>query len=742
MSGARAWRGTLFRKYAVYFSVLVTAVLAASGLVELVFSYNDARTLVEQLQREKAHSARLSIEQFVAAIEAQMRAALRLADVGAVRSAEERQQELLRLLQQAPAVVDLVWVSASGYQLVKVSRLARDEFGSGPVWSSHPGFAPARQGALYGSPVYFRDQSEPYMTLAVGSADGVIFAQVNLKLVWRVVSAAQPSAGGAAYVVDVTGRLIAHPDNSLVLRKTDLSALSQVSSAMHEPSGGGVSVDARASNGTRRETLSAHEAIPALGWHVFIEQSLSEVFQPLYASAKRALALLIVGVGVAVAAAMVLARRMTAPIEVLKEGASRIGRGQLHERVQISTGDELQQLADEFNGMASRLRESRDGMESTIAQRTRELAAANQAKSRFLAVASHDLRQPAHALSLFLAQLRGVHDEPERQRLLARVEASSGAISDLLDALLDVSRLDAGSVTPRLVDLQLQDLLDRVEQDFALTAQAKGLRLRVRPSPLRVLSDADLLQRILVNLIGNAVRYTREGGVLVACRRRGAAVRIEVWDTGIGIPADHRDRVFDEFHQAHMALGEPVRGLGLGLAIVKRLAGLLGITVVMHSQEGHGTVFLLTLPIQDAVINSPATAMAPPQAIRFDGALALVVDDNAEAREAVAGLLRQWGWRVLAAEGGDAAMAALAAEPALPELVICDHHLGSDERGPQVIERVRARTRRDLPAVLVSGHVDAELHQAAAQSGLHVLHKPLQAARLRVLLHHLCSPSP
>ena len=528
MIRATAWRSTLFRKLAVYFSVLVTAVLAVSGVVELVFSYHDARTLVEQLQREKAHSARLSIEQFVATIEAQMRAALKLADVGAVRSVEERQQELLRLLQQAPAVIDLVWVNAAGYQLVKVSRLARDEFGSGPLWSSHPGFAPARRGALYGSPIYFRDESEPYMTLAAGSANEVLFAEVNLKLVWRVVSAAQPGAEGAAYVVDSTGRLVAHPDNSLVLRNTDLSTLSQVRSALDGLPGGGVSVDVHASNGARRATLSAHEAIPALGWHVFIEQSLSEVFQPLYASARRALALLIVGVGVAVAAAMVLARRLTAPIEALKDGAVRIGRGQLDERVLISSGDELQQLADEFNGMAGRLSESRDGMEATIAERTRELAAANQAKSRFLAVASHDLRQPAHALSLFLAQLREVDDESERARLLARVEASSNAVSALLDALLDVSRLDAGNVTPRLVDLPLQDLLDRVDQDFALTAQAKGLRLRVRPSPLYIRSDAELLQRILVNLVGNAMRYTREGGALVACRRRGAAVRIEV----------------------------------------------------------------------------------------------------------------------------------------------------------------------------------------------------------------------
>ena len=213
----------------------------------------------------------------------------------------------------------------------------------------------------------------------------------------------------------------------------------------------------------------------------------------------------------------------------------------------------------------------------------------------------------------------------------------------------------------------------------------------------------------------------------------------KLFGTHIGIPTDQHDRVFDEFHQAHTAAGETAGGLGLGLAIVRRLAGLLGLGVAMHSREGRGTVFLLTLPIHDTVVISPV-ALAPPQAMRFDGALALVIDHDTDAREAIAGLLRTWGWRVLVAAGGDAAMAALAAEAAPPDVVICDNHLANNESGRKVIERVRARTRSNLPAVLVSGHVNTELHQAAAHAGLHVLHKPLQAARLRVLLHHLCGP--
>jgi len=736
-------RRTLFRKYAAYFTALVATMLVASGLIGLFFAYNDARALVEEVQREKVRSATLRIEQFVRTIESQLRATLLAAQIGSVRSVEERHFELLRLLQQAPAVIDAVWVDASGRQLVKVSRVARDEIGPGRDWSTHPGVAAARRGELYVSPVYFRSESEPYMTVAVGTGaaeTAVVLADVNLKLVWSVVSAIQLGATGSAYVVDSTGRLIAHPDNSLVLRKTDLSTLPHVRAALAGPGGPGddVSIARVSADGVERTILTARAPIPALGWHVFVEQRLAEVFRPLYASAARAAVLLVVGVAVAVAAALVLARRMTAPIEVLKERATRIGEGRLHERVEIATGDELEALANEFNRMADKLRESHDGLEATIEVRTRELAAANHAKSRFLAAASHDLRQPVHALGLFLAQLREARTPDERERLLAKIEASSGAVSELLDALLDISKLDAGTVTPRPSEFAAQIVLDRLEQDFALAAQAKGLRLRVRPSPVRVVTDSVLLQRILINLVANAVRYTRDGGVLVACRRRGSRVRFEVWDTGIGIPADQRERIFDEFYQAHPAVGETARGLGLGLAIVRRLAGLLRVTVALRSSEGRGSVFALEVPVGAGVAPAPAAATpASPGSMRFDGTLALVVDDDADARDATAGLLAQWGWRVVSAASGDAACAALGRPPAPPDVVISDYQLAGRELGTEVIQRVRMACGEMVPAILVSGDVTEELHAAAAREGLHVLHKPLQAAKLRTLLHHL-----
>jgi signal transduction histidine kinase/CheY-like chemotaxis protein len=734
----RRARGTLFRKYAVYFTALVATALLASGLVGLYFAYSDARALVDELQREKVRSATLRIDQFLRTIESQLRASLLSVELGAISSVDDRHVEVLRLLQQAPAVVDVAWLEASGRQLVKVSRVTRDEIRPGPAWAAHPAVPVAGRGELYTSPVYFRHESEPYMTLAVGAPTaGVIVADVNLKLVWTIIAAIELGPAGAAYVVDAGGRLIAHPDISLVLRKTDLSSLPHVRAALGG-AGSDVSIGRVSADGTARAVLTAAAAIPAPGWHVFVEQPLAEVFRPLYASAVRTGVLLVAGVAVAVAAALGLARRMTAPIEALQERATRLGEGRWHGRVDVASGDELQALAGAFDRMADRLRESHEGLEATITERTRELAEANQAKSRFLAAASHDLRQPMHALGLFLAQAREAPTAAERERLLGKIDASCHAVSELVEALLDVSKLDAGAVTPRPGEFAVQAVLDRVEHDFALAAQAKGLRLRVRPSPLRVVTDPALLERIVVNLVGNALRYTRSGGVLVACRRRGGRARLEVWDTGVGIPADQRERIFEEFYQADAASGETARGLGLGLAIVRRLARLLGVTIDLRSREGRGSVFAVEVPIGVGV--APDIGPEPLAPMRFDGARALVVDDDGAAREAITGLLERWGWQVVSAADGDAACAALRRAPAPPDVVICDYHLAGGESGIDLVQRLRSACATAIPAVLVSADVTEELHVAAERAGLIVLHKPLQAARLRTLLHHLRPP--
>ena len=444
--------------------------------------------------------------------------------------------------------------------------------------------------------------------------------------------------------------------------------------------------------------------------------------------------LLAIGVGAAIMLSLFVARRLAAPIRMLRDAARRIGEGHLDERVSIRTGDELEALGAELNRAARRLRESQAGLEQKVAERTVQLEDANRAKVRFIAAASHDLRQPVHALGLFAAQLADAQSDAERRRRIEKVMASSDVIAELIDALLDISKLDAGVIEPQPAACALQPLLERIDSAFGPTAADRGLRFRVRPTSLRVRTDAILLERILMNLCANAIRYTTAGGVIVAARRRGGRVRVEVRDTGIGIDPAHLQRIFEEFYQVPAAADAASKGLGLGLAIVERLAQLLGHGVDVRSVPGRGSLFAIELPPAEASIDAAATGQAPVFAAqRFDGLRVLVIDDDAQAREATEGVLRQWGCDVRAADSGTAAERRLDGWGAI-DLVICDYRLGHDEIGTDVVRRLRATACPRAAAAIVSADV-AEWAGSLAAEGIHVLRKPLHAARLR----HCCS---
>src|SRR5260370_14619434 len=266
---------------------------------------------------------------------------------------------------------------------------------------------------------------------------------------------------------------------------------------------------------------------------------------------------------------------MVVPIRALQEGAIRIGRGNLTQRIAIKTNDELEALGDEFNKMAPRLQESYATLEHKVEERTRQLELSNLAKSRFLAAASHDLRQPLHALGLFVAQLHGQVRANERRRIVARIDAALSAMNELFNALLDISKLDAAVLTPSITEFPIAKLLDRVDTTFTGAARVKGLSLQGIPSSAWVRSDFILMERIGFNFVSNAVRYTSSGGVVVGSRKRGVNLRIEVWDTGSGIPQDQQQNIFGEFYRLGGPVGDGRSGLGLGLAIVDRMWRLL-----------------------------------------------------------------------------------------------------------------------------------------------------------------------
>ena len=376
MQGVVRPRGRLFWKYVVLFAGLVSAALLASGLVELYFSYRENLAALVALQREQAAGAAGKIEAFLRDIERQVGWASQ-GQIGTRQTVEQRRFEFIRLQRQAPAVTEVSQLDSQGREQLRVSRLAMDVVGSQADFSTDPRFKEARPGRPYFGPVYFRKESEPYLTLSVagGGDAGVTVAEVNLKFIWDVVSQIRIGSTGHAYVVDGRGQLVAHPDISLVLQKTDLSRLEQVRAALAGPPAPGSPAReftvAQDSGG--RQVLTASAPIAPLGWWVFVEQPLGEALAPLYASAYRTVGLLLAGVGLSVLASLLLARRMTTPIHALEAGAARIGAGALDQRIDVKTGDELEGLADQFNRMAAQLHESYATLEQKVEDRTREL---------------------------------------------------------------------------------------------------------------------------------------------------------------------------------------------------------------------------------------------------------------------------------------------------------------------------------------------------------------------------------
>ncbi|SEO84978.1 Signal transduction histidine kinase [Rhodospirillales bacterium URHD0017] len=373
-----------------------------------------------------------------------------------------------------------------------------------------------------------------------------------------------------------------------------------------------------------------------------------------------------------------------------------------------------------------------------LAERNREVERANLAKSRFLAVASHDLRQPLHALNLFAAQLRDQTDPADRARLVARIDAAIDSMNELFNALLDISKLDAGVLAPDVAEFPVGHLLDRIETTFAAAAREKGLRLRVLPSRAWVRTDAILLERILLNLVSNAIRYTSRGGVLVGCRRRGDSVRIEVWDSGIGLAEDQHRSIFGEFYQVDAPAPGGRAGLGLGLSIVDGLCRLLGHPIDLASRPGKGSRFAVSVPwgpARERPVEATVTLDAIANPARDK--LVVVVDDDALVLDGMRGLLQGWGCRVVTADSSDAALAGLADHQEGPDLVISDYFLANGTTGVEVIERLRGAFGDAIPAFLISGDTTSERMREADARGLPLLHKPVSPMALRSMVNRL-----
>jgi len=395
--------------------------------------------------------------------------------------------------------------------------------------------------------------------------------------------------------------------------------------------------------------------------------------------------------------------------------------------------------------LARRLAEQEEAAQAAATQLQQAQAAAeaaDHAKARFLAAASHDLRQPAHALGLYTAALRAGPLAPGQAEIAERMQASLRGLDTMFAALLDVSRMDAGAVLPQWDTVALAPMLHRLADELAPEAEARGLRLAVHVSDAQAMTVSDplLLERVLRNLLANAVKYTRQGGVLLACRTRTGndgtrSTRIEFWDTGVGIaPAEH-ERVFEEFYQAANPGRDRAAGLGLGLAIVQRLVRLLQLRLTLHSVPGRGSVFFLDglVPAGPAPLRAAA---ARQQMRRLTGLRVALLEDDTEVRDAMCRLLALWGCEVLDAADAAALLQRLPPGQAV-HAVVADVRLAHGRHGPDEVRALQTAWGHTVPVLLVSAETTPTALRALHDTGHAVYTKPVSPDRLRAWLEHV-----
>ncbi|KQW51447.1 hypothetical protein ASD88_02045 [Pelomonas sp. Root662] len=744
-------------RFAVWLGGSLAGTLLLLGASDSYVGYQTSVRHIGELQQAQALGAAREIGSYLERVEDRLREAAMFSCSDDALDTTQRRDECYKLLRSVPAVIDLQVVDTERQERLFISRVLPDRIDSlrredDAVVTD----LKLKDGVRYGR-TFFRDGELPTVRLAASSGVGAVIATVDLRMFGEVVDRLAVGDGGLAYIVDEQGLLIVHPQRTHVLRRMDLSRAEVVQQANASKLTAPAAMPTlHTRDFTGQPVIATSASVAGPGWLVVMEQKRSQALAPAWSTLTRTALLMALGMVLALAAGVAFARRMAAPIVALRRATARIASGDLETHLQSSSHDEIDGLANDFNQMAMKLRDLYANLEAKVAERTNELSVArdvltaradqlvqlkdeaertNAAKTRFLAAASHDLRQPMHSISLLIGVLRTRLVDPAQIDLADKVQSSVTTMENLFGNLLDISKLDAGAVHPHVEDVDLGWLLERAAQTWLPQAQEKGLSLRVRPGRWVVRGDATLLERIVGNLLANAIRYTRSGGVLVGCRRRGKQCELQIWDTGPGIAPEHLEAIFEEFFRIGAPGTGQEKGLGLGLSIVRRCAHILGYSIAVQSREGRGSVFKVLLPLAAGTAASPAAAgavNAPLQAL--DGNFVVVVDDEATNREAVRDALLAAGCHVVIAANGDDALAQLAAHLRTPDLILTDYQLGTAGDGLDVIRRLRAHYDEPIRALVVTANTDTRLPAEAAALGASLLHKPVGLQRLLLAL--------
>ncbi len=771
MNRTSRWFSHLFLRYAALIAIVVGSILVLTAAVVVWEAWRENESRAGLLLAERARSTATRIQEHLAGIEAQVSSVANLPWVAAKLGRDDRVFEYQRLQRVIPSLAELVAVDGVGKELVRVSRTGATVIASGRDVSNELSISSAEAMSIdetmpprYGSAI-FRDGIDPYAWVVVREKPvGYTAALVNMKFISDFVAEMKFGESGRAFVVDGSGHVIAHPDIRLLLRKLNVAQFPDVARAVSTTADSAVSVGRSFDGGL---AVFVSSKIGKTGWHAVVEQSREEMLAPVLAAAYRAVLFALIGLVCALALALFLARHLTRPILQLRAAVAQIGAGNFETRANVNTGDELQGLAEEFNRMAEQLKTSYAELEARVKERTQELSTAsdrisaqsqqvellnatltenlkelglkkeqadnaNAAKTRFLASASHDLRQPMHAISLLVGILHDRIQYPEVRLLVDKVQMSVRAMENLFDSLLDISKLDAGIVKPNFDKIEIGGQLRLIDLNYTPLAMQKGVELRIVHSRAIVNTDAVLIERIISNLVSNAIRYTARGRILVGCRRHGPSLQLLVFDTGIGIAPEYLDNIFEEFFQVANPESDRSKGLGLGLSIVKRSADLMGHRLIVKSQPGRGSTFGIELPFVGMASGEPPLPL--PESIasnRLRSAFLVVIDDDKENLFAIEALCTQWGCRVVSACSAAQAIEKLTDHLRQPDLIISDFRLRDRLTGAAAVEQIRTYADALIPAIIVTGDLAGGDASRISLELVTVLGKPVNPNTLR-----------